>query len=576
MNWKETLRHGFSLSEALRQTPITEEVSLSEFIGLITKAVSEHLQDSPEIESYLKQLPKGSGTSCPDSPLEELIKYVGQQTGNIDKSDPVLTLAFIRDLIMPVFEFEREQVVLGVRHPSFRDITTVEYQMIWIGCELAHAHDILWMKWFEKIVVPYQSLDQAGKTDYIEMVKYTLATYDYTVFDYNPDKGCVDRKPWAVAFPEEINEIADKLEMLKHASNVIHCTEVDPAIVKYLEALRRAYLCIDIGQLESLWTAVDLAWIHISTTCRIIPVHGMESQHEHPFGVSMEFRLMIRTSESRDLIERRRSGVLEHARAMGLDNELLSILSQKLRCVDISVFVTAVRSGVQMNFRFSGQAVPNRQDVLAEGGRIFLDQDAPSKKLKEAIEYIEKHCARDTAIALKKAISLKSILTFILDHEYSHPIALTKVIDEALGTDKILLEESKATLLGIQGDLWSDSSAENRLRCTATIIVRVLGEMNKTNLENDTFAPYVRDNLVTATMLLEIGVITLSNEGVVVNIEKARSDMWYETLKAYNAQLIAAYTTHDRDALHRLVARYCDKSHPDVSRLIAWVNRDLN
>ncbi|MCI0558265.1 MAG: hypothetical protein MN733_07195, partial [Nitrososphaera sp.] len=214
MDWTQTIRTGFSLENLAEKMPVTEAVSLPEVLGMITKGVSEHLRNSSMVSDYINGLPKGPGTSCPDSPIDQLVKYVSEQTGQIDKSDPALNLRFIRELIMPTFEFERKQLLLGITlfGPRFKDISAVEYQLFRSSCELARAIDVLWTKWFETVAIPYQSFDQDGKDRYIDRVKSTLAQWDYTAFVYDPDKGCVDRKPWALAFPQEIASISRALK----------------------------------------------------------------------------------------------------------------------------------------------------------------------------------------------------------------------------------------------------------------------------------------------------------------------------------------------------------------------------
>jgi hypothetical protein len=562
MEWKNVLREGFVLPAIDHRSPLADVVSA------VLATVADHLSCSPAIREYLAQLPKGAGTHCPDSSLDELVRFVTTQLGTIDKSDPKVTCAFMEEIIAPVFEFERNELSSVLYLLTLKKHLSLDELLLFENCMLlARATDIFWLKWFEAVALPYQSLSQEEKDHYADLTGGTLAHYDYTVFDLKPGVGCADRRTWAQAFPDEISVIAGVLSITE-----IHTLE--PSLKKYFAALRDAYTCTDVSKLELLWTEVDIAWIKIPASCQIIPVHGMEAGYQHPFGVSPEFRLEIRTQESRKLIEERRLGTSVYAAAMGLDEDLVTILSQKLERIDISVFVGALRSGVCMNSRSSGQAVPNRQVVLAEGGRIFLDRGAPARSAERYNYNLEKHCALAASPVFRGGITPEDILIHTINHEYAHPVGRTKESDAGIGGDGMkLLEEGKATLLGILADEWRESTDENRLRLTRTTVGRVLRFMYKNDMENHAFAAYIRENLVAANMLFESGIMSLSEEGVMIDSEKAKSRVWFDALKEFNLAVIAAYQAKDKATLLRLTRKYCDVACEPVAGLIKWVNR---
>ncbi|MDO8408040.1 MAG: hypothetical protein Q7S95_02275 [bacterium] len=557
-SWNQVIAGGFIFP------PIHSSTTLQDAVNMATIAVDRHLANSPAVRAYLAELPKGPGTDCPDSPLDELVRYVADQKGMIDKSDPALSLRFLTTFIVPVFEFEREAVFKALN--IIEDRSLAEFFLFEDCANLSRATDRFWAKWFAAITIPYQSLDEAGKKQYEERVRDTLAQYDYTVFDYDPRRGCTNRRTWAEAFPEEISEILELLYALEQ-------TQI-PELADYFAVLYEAYGCTDINKLEELWTRVDEAWIRIPNTARLVPVHGMESGYEHPFGVSPEFRLEVRTSEGRDMIESRRRATLSHAAAFRLSNEFVSAAVQKLEHIDISVFITALRAGVCLNFRYAGQSVPNRQQVLAEGGRIFLDKSAAPRAAKRYVDNVMKHCAPATAHMLAPLITETALLAHTATHEYAHPVGRTAKSDAKLGSEGMkLCEEAKATLLGILADEHRDPSPAHRLEIIATTAGRVLRFMDATELESATFAPYVRENLAAATMLFETGVMTLGADGVEVNLKAAKSPAWFKALREFNRGVLNAYQAEDKTALERLTERYCNREHPRVAALIAWVNR---
>ncbi len=269
-----------------------------------------------------------------------------------------------------------------------------------------------------------------------------------------------------------------------------------------------------------------------------------------------------------------RSSVIQHAKSLGLNKKIIEAAKQKLERIDISVFTCAVRSGVNLNFRIAGQAVPNRQDVLAHGGKIFVNPSTSRHSTDLYHAYLKESCAPETHETLKGLVDADGLVTHTIDHEYSHPIGCTRESDTALGGDvKKLLEEGKATMLGNLADEYENNTPENRLRLVALTVARLLRFMHKETLENATSAAYVRENFVAITTLVESGVMTLTKEGIVVNVLKAQSPVWFEHLKEFCVGVINAYQAHDKDGIRQLTERYCDKSKDPILGIIKWVNR---
>ncbi len=349
------------------------------------------------------------------------------------------------------------------------------------------------------------------------------------------------------------------------------CT--DQFLRKYFKALHGAYACTVVDALESVWANVDRAWIQIPTTNRIIPVHGMESGYEHPFCVSPEFRLEVRTAELSHVIANRRSSVVSHALELGLSANIVDLARRKLEKIDISVFTCAVRSGVNLNFRIAGQAVPNRQDILAEGGKIFVNSSTSKNAVGSYHGYLKNHCTPKTYEALRDFITLNALEEHTVDHEFSHPVGCTPESDKAIGGDvKKLLEEGKATMLGLLADEYETSTSENRLKLVALTVARLLRFMQKETLENPTSAAYVRENFVAITTLVESGVMALAENGLTVNLERAQSQVWFEHLKKFCLSVIPAYQACDQVEIRRLTERYCDDTKDPISKVIAFVN----
>jgi hypothetical protein len=472
------------------------------------------------------------------------------------------------NIMESVFEFEADQISSAFSHlRAAGTISPGEWDFFCLSRHLAQATNRLYEAWFRRVVVPYQSIPADMREEHKRRLCEMLPKYDYTVFDYDPATGVIaNREAWATAFPDEIVELRRWLKIMNFLPM--------RGLREYFSAFAAAYGETDIEKLEERWKAVDFAMIHIPNTSPLVPMQGIESQYEHPCCVSPEYRLEVRTTAGEDVIASKRKAVLDHAAHFGLSNELMSLAVQKLDRIDAAVFIPAVRSGVGLNFGYAGQAGPNRQDVTAEGGRIFMEGSASAEKAKLYRAKIEKHCIPATAGKLTPFVTAHSQLVATTTHEFTHPLGRTEESDTALGSDGMgFCEEGKATLLGILASEHEDPSPENRLALVANMLGRSLRFMEKAMLENATFAAYVRENLAALSMFLDTGVIELGKKGVRVDIKKAQSLAWFGALRAYNHIVLDAYRAHDKAVLKVLADRMCNKDEPRIAALIAWVNR---
>src|SRR3990167_7611554 len=97
--WLHRLRDGFVC-------PRVDGFPMHDAVATVQEAVETHIMGSQPVQAFFEDLPKGTGTNCPDSPMRELLKYVAQQRGLIDKSDPRVRLRFTTELVMPAMAFE--------------------------------------------------------------------------------------------------------------------------------------------------------------------------------------------------------------------------------------------------------------------------------------------------------------------------------------------------------------------------------------------------------------------------------------------------------------------------------------
>jgi hypothetical protein len=570
-SWEEAISYGFTESESKGDSDLLATVNAA------LQSVTDHLDGSVAINTYLESLAAELKV-----PLTEVKLYVSKRLGKIDKSDPIVNLVLMKNIMRPVFVFSRKRVATAISR--CQDLTPSERLILESGFYLAEAIDMLMLKWYAKVVIPYQELDEMEKIAYQKTVGQELGEFDYTVFDIQPDElygfKIDNRQTWGQAFPEEIGKIQKQLRQLDHDLWTMSGLQAKPYF-PYIQALDKAYSCLEIDQLEQLWRNVDLAWIKISKDYRVLMVHGMENGYEHPYCVSPEGRWVVRDKQAQAMVDDVAISTVDYFRFFetfegleeGAGNNILALLKERLEKLDVSSFLPVIESGICLDFRYAGQVVPNRQDILATGGKIFLDPTSAADGAVIAIQNLDKHCAPDTAEKLKPFITPLSLMRSTAGHEYGHPIACSPETDLALGTDKNRLEESKATIGGLVVDALTCQSEENRLKIMATTIVRIIRMLDKTRMTNPSLAPYIRESLVLANILLAYRVIRITEAGIEMDIYAFIKDAWLRSYQDFISDIIESYQTGDTAKLKVMEEKYCDSNGREISKLINWINR---
>ncbi len=557
---------GVILRQGFEMPIIDKKMTLPSAVSILSAAISRHIFSSKHILEYVEQVEKGANGICPDSAIDEIIKYLAEQNGQIDKSDAALNLRFLDSFLFPIFDFQRD--CFSKLFILNKDVSDFESNLFAYSIELGALIDELYYEWFEKIVIDYQNLSTVEKEKYEKTLKNELGYFDYTVFDYDVSENKIfNRKPWALAFRLTIKQIVDKLEELtdsciEHGEKELH---------DYFKALSGAYACAEIEKLEEVWAEVDRMWIKIPTTCRMFPIHGMENQYEHPFGVSPEYKLVIRTDYGEKMISEIRHQTPVYASIIGVNLTLVSLAKLKLNNLDMGVFSMVVNSGVCANFRSVGQVVPNRQDILSEGGKVFMNLEGSQVGMNRAQDLLKSYCTPEVGEKLSKLLTVDHYLLHTIGHECNHPVGCSSESDNALGEFKNRLEEAKATIGGLIVILQGRPVREYP-EIIAMCIARVCRFFKKETFENPTLQPYVRENLVIAALLISSGIISIkSSEEVFLSINLKTENLieFEQSLKHFYLNVINAYQEFDPvPRIKHLEKVYCHESQTKCN----WMN----
>jgi hypothetical protein len=546
---------------------VRPERSFAEAVSEVERVVTDHVFSSMHVRHFIGELPKGVGTACPDSPVDELVRYAAIRRSDMDQSDPWVNLGFMHDVVAPVMRMQRGVMLNLTDHPGAP--LFLSNALI-----IANIVDRLWMEWFSAVAAPYQSLNEEDKEGYKRKAKEALPEFDYTVFEYE-DGEFVNRRTWAQAFPHLIEKLIRELALMAALS--------DGPSRAYLVALSNAYSCTDIDQLEERWAAVDSAWIEIPASCQVFAVHGMENGYEHPRCISPEFRLVVRQTdrEARVIIDEYREATLRVTEKTGLPSEYVNAVSQKLTRIDVGVFGSVAEAGVCLNFRYAGQVVPNRQEILEEGGKIFMSISSIEHGVALIRGKVEAHCALETAKLVNSYVKTNAGLEHTVFHEFFHPVGCTREVTADLGSHKDLLEEAKASLGGMVVGWSIDESRGKQLEIASLALGRAIRFFDKNTLNNETVSAYVRENLVVMSLMLRSGLVRLEENGLVMdptpgNLRRWKSSVWW----FISEEVLPAYRRRYTKNLEMLTEMYCGwekggvpEIHNEIKKIIDWINR---
>jgi hypothetical protein len=575
LSWPEIVRAAYV-------PPDITGLPLAEALTKVGLAFEKSLAESQSVQDFLAALPKGrrknwpnAPAGCPDAPVAELAKMLAYRRGDVDRSDTRVWTDFLNSRMRPVFAARRDLTLAMI---SVSDEPDDVRAFLNAASLVADTCDGLYLEWMHKVVIPFQEMSKEAQDAFRQQWTSKLPVYDYSVYNHE-SPSLANRETWASAFHFAIRGLKDDFLNLRGCA--LKLTPPEPELVDYLDALIAAYGETHVDKLESRWAQVDEAWIRIPATSRFVPVHGMEN-YEHPFGVSPEFRLELRVTTAAQSAEIAafRQGTQARLGGYGLPEDVRAAALSKLATLDVGIFQSVVEGGVCLSGKLGGQVVPNRQDILARGGKVFIADPLSHQSYTDMLQaLVRKHCQPAAAETVSALLSTWEDMRHVLGHEHFHPVGCTPATQPSLGAAFDLLEEAKATIGGLLVARDIDPSLESQRRIAAASVAHVLRFMHKTRLEDASVAPYVRENLIILATLLDSGVMTFTEgEGVSVDFDEDRLHLWFTMLSDFITDVITAYQSGDTKALRQMRDDLCGPTDRGAAAadqaVIAWVNRE--
>jgi len=374
---------------------------------------------------------------------------------------------------------------------------------------------------------------------------------------------------YAEAFPADIQNIARAID--EFISNLTDLTdspdltdwnnENKNLIIKYLEAIKKAYLETDTTKLLKRWQEVDRVWMDIKIPLQI--VHPMEFYDDkYRKAVAPEFDIRVKDEET--LKSNVQTNILQMFE-MFMENfwkekyaQAYKFSKNAIDKVQLYISQPVIFSWTYLNWHFSAQIVPNDEQITKEKWKkIFafpkkvLEEKRKTPKTKHTQLTIDEELYEDYKNILENEKLFYTIYDVeTIGHEYGHALWLaedTEVLMNLKTWNFKNIEEWKATswwlmsyFLTTQATDFSKNTFEYNmllmhiLRSVKLLVYKDIVEI----------LPYYNEALIHLDILYNSGILSIDNTKVKINFNE-------ENYK----KLVKLYT----QAYEKLIKTYLDK-----------------
>jgi len=348
--------------------------------------------------------------------------------------------------------------------------------------------------------------------------------------------GKYKRVSYADAFTNEVNEIANKIDLLVDIIDNLEDNIFNQKSewISYFLAIKEAFLHTNPDNLVSLWADVDRAWMKITTPLQVgHPLEYYEDKYRKAVALEWDLRVinpnMQKESSTKNSIKKM---ALDMAKELG--DDALKVISKNLLQIDrtqLYIGQPMLYYGAELNGLFSAQVVPNDEEVSSELGKkifAYIDFVREGKKAKPimqlnvntfGIDFIKKQ--QDIIIKNPELWNRVYDISTI-GHEFGHILWIdsdTEVVMNKKGQFKNI-EEFKATTGGIMAFFQEEQENLKELfiddivsRAVSLMAWREVGEV----------LPYYCEGLIHLELLYESKLISFNNDIVTINYKNYNS-----------------------------------------------------
>jgi hypothetical protein len=268
--------------------------------------------------------------------------------------------------------------------------------------------------------------------------------------------------PFASFFAEALAPVLAEFDALLAALRAVPATAAaakDSERAAYVDFFAHYRTCLSadrpFGELEALWRELDVKWMDTKGDIQV--VHDIETGYGDPLRVKAtpDFSLRFLDSSSyapQNATIRSIQGHMEEyfgERGTPLARDGLGALASTLA----GIYYIPFKTGIALQFSFSGQSIPNRIDVKNEKGvKIYFDPAETVARVELGKGLVAKVFADAGGVLAKyRPDAVEQLVWHVAAHEVGHAIYNLKTVEAQLtakGGAKVvtLLEEPRAEL----------------------------------------------------------------------------------------------------------------------------------
>ena len=406
----------------------------------------------------------------------------------------------------------------------------------------------------------------------------SFSDYPEVTLSYGSKEYVIKFVPYAVYFQKELkpivtlfNELINQLKLVNSNTNGKNSSKYQ-AIIDYLQGYKKALECTKVSKLEDIWKQLDILWMQFFYHIEV--VHDIEYDYGDPLRIKVIPDFSIRFLDS--------AYAKENKQIQHIKDRLLKFFKQNTKSGDIlenglfalkhsfaGIFSLPFVSGMAVHFKFSGQSLPNRQDIRAKyGSKIYFDPVATSQRAQKVVELANKVLAKP--ITIEQVDAILAIVYHVTAHEFGHAIYGLRNLTALENKYASLMEEWRAERVSLaimlylyeKGDI-SENELKGHLFSFALYDLRRFADFNSSTLR-----PYIISAIDAYNIYEKLGYAKVENGKLV--FDRSKTIEILEHFKADLLTMLKAITDNNPEPVIKL---YNKANKPGA--LVKWLIEKL-
>ena len=313
--------------------------------------------------------------------------------------------------------------------------------------------------------------------------------------------------------------------------------------------------------MEQLWADLDRKWMDCKGDIQI--VHDIETGYGDPLRVKatpdFSLRFLDDTYAKENETIAKIQTIMESyfkTRNTPIANNGLTALSNTLA----GIYYIPFKTGISLQFSFSGQSIPNRQDVATEKGiKIYFDAIETKARIAQNINLIEK-CFANASDVLQtwKPDAVEQLVDHVAAHEVGHAIYNLESVKSSLHNPSVtsLLEEPRAELTAMFTlKLLSDQGVINLPHTQKALVHFALDALRYfAKFKSEALQPYIYFQIYAYKVYLEKGFLVESPGGLEIDASKTMDCL--EVFSSKYLEILDCEDKSDGDGLQQILDHF--------------------